>query len=332
MGSSRPRVSTPGRAKLRAAPTRNGSSRPATRTLWPLALLGAALVVALALVVAHGGGSARAAPLTLQLWPAGKGRIDVQQNAVTVGSCDFVDVLQSTNPCSVTVDSGSPVTLTAAAEPDAPIPPAVQNDVPDFQDSMPGTAFVRWSRYGCGASPSCTFTPDTNGDWLTAVFSPLQLEVGISGDGTVAVQGGAPLACSTTLGFGDTTCHGLFPADSSVTLVATPTTSTDAINWGSGCIANGATCTVDVTNIRTFASVGFGADPAPDFPFKITPTIRVVDAGSGSGTVTGGGIDCGSTCAAPFDYQARVTLQAQAAPGSTFATWAGVCSDRKSVV
>ncbi|GAO01525.1 PxKF domain-containing protein [Anaeromyxobacter sp. PSR-1] len=49
--------------------------------------------------------------------------------------------------------------------------------------------------------------------------------------------------------------------------------------------------------------------------------------GSGAGTIVSspGGIDCGATCAAPFDAPTLVTLTAVPDPGSTFVGWSGAC-------
>ncbi|HEU5064712.1 MAG TPA: PASTA domain-containing protein [Gaiellaceae bacterium] len=56
-------------------------------------------------------------------------------------------------------------------------------------------------------------------------------------------------------------------------------------------------------------------------------TLTVTKTGSGSGTVTSNasGINCGSTCSAPFPA-APVQLTATATPGSSFTGWSGDCS------
>jgi hypothetical protein len=299
----------------------------------------------------------------LSLWPAGQGRIEVRQNGVPViatqqdgspiqgaGGCDFLYLLEHPDPCDAVVVAGTPVTLTATTEPDAVVPnvtlpPNFQQEVPDFP--VPNPQFMHWTVFGCGTANPCTFTPDGS-DWVGAIFSPLQLEVGMSGSGTVGVQRAdgsldPGFTCppqDDPLDFFDTrtVCHGLYAADSSVVLVSSPGES--PITWGSGCdvdAGNSAVCRVAMSNLRTFAVVRFGGDPMndPTFalpapPFKITPQVRVVVSGSGHGVVAGSGFNCGLQCANPFDYQDRVTLQATPDPGSQFIGWQGVCSTAPS--
>jgi hypothetical protein len=55
-------------------------------------------------------------------------------------------------------------------------------------------------------------------------------------------------------------------------------------------------------------------------------TLTVSKGGTGSGTVTGGGIDCGATCSATYPSGSSVTLTAAAASGSAFVGWSGACS------
>ena len=52
-------------------------------------------------------------------------------------------------------------------------------------------------------------------------------------------------------------------------------------------------------------------------------TLTVAKSGSGSGIVTGGGIDCGSTCSVIVPSGTSITLTATAASGSALAGWSG---------
>jgi hypothetical protein len=58
------------------------------------------------------------------------------------------------------------------------------------------------------------------------------------------------------------------------------------------------------------------------FDVLIGQTLTVTKSGTGSGTVTGGGINCGTTCSDIYPGT-LVTLTAAAAPGSTFIGWSG---------
>jgi uncharacterized repeat protein (TIGR01451 family) len=58
---------------------------------------------------------------------------------------------------------------------------------------------------------------------------------------------------------------------------------------------------------------------------QCSPSVSVVRAGAGSGTVvsTPAGISCGTTCSASFPSGTPMTLSATAATGSTFTGWSG---------
>lgn len=318
------------------------------------ALFAAGLLAALQPVSRHGVANAAGGDVTLLLWPAGQGRIDLAQEGRALQKCDFAEILVSTTACELLVSPGVPVTLTAVPEPNATIPDQVKADVPDYPD--PTTSFVRWSRDDCASgtpSTQCTFTPETGGDWVTAVFTRLELEIGIKGQGTVTAQlasgAAVPLQCGDPLDFqgADSACHALVAADADVVLTATPTVAGTPIRWGTdpGCRPDGGNpasvrCTVTMSNIRTFATVAFGNPPTaacpveeegrvcpPQFPFQITPQLTVRVVGTGHGRVTGPGVDCRSTCTLGFAYQTDVTLNAGPAdPGSKFIRWRGACA------
>jgi hypothetical protein len=55
--------------------------------------------------------------------------------------------------------------------------------------------------------------------------------------------------------------------------------------------------------------------------------LRITTKGTKSGTVTGGGVDCGKLCSRTYDPGTTITLVATPAPGSTFTGWKdGGCS------
>ncbi len=61
-------------------------------------------------------------------------------------------------------------------------------------------------------------------------------------------------------------------------------------------------------------------------PIVTTSVLTVSNTGSGSGIVTGGTINCGSTCSATVNTGTVVALTASPNSGSTFSGWGGACS------
>jgi hypothetical protein len=73
-------------------------------------------------------------------------------------------------------------------------------------------------------------------------------------------------------------------------------------------------------------SVDIVGDPTAG-SLSCNPTLKVVLAGTGSGTVTGPQINCGAGCTAQYASGTAITLTATAAAGSVFTGWSGAgCS------
>jgi hypothetical protein len=70
-------------------------------------------------------------------------------------------------------------------------------------------------------------------------------------------------------------------------------------------------------------STADGGEPPPDAGEPVRATLTVQKLGTGSGTVTGTGIDCGSDCSETVDTGTTVTLAAVAAANSSFSGWVG---------
>lgn len=68
--------------------------------------------------------------------------------------------------------------------------------------------------------------------------------------------------------------------------------------------------------------VEYSAGEAPPEQYALT----VSKAGTGGGTVTGTGIDCGSDCSEVYAAGTQITLAAAPTSGSTFAGWGGACT------
>jgi hypothetical protein len=286
-------------------------------------LLGALVAAVVLAAGAPAGGTTgpriRADTVSFGFWPAGHGVVTATPENGTPKSCGP----DPGDPCAIDVENGTKVTLTATAE--------------------PGSTFKHWSTYGCDDDGPCVVIVEGDSDMVTATFSPLRLEVIWAGTGTVEAQSGEKLACDVDPTGGESQCTASLEADTVVVLKATPGVAGESIHWGEGCEPAGgdptsATCTVVMTNTRTFATLAFGDFIPPMFPFQIAVTIHVARGGSGQGTVKGSGtsqgndwsVDCPSTCAAQVIYQSTIRLVAQESSGSTFVRWEHVCGTNRT--
>ena len=195
--------------------------------------------------------------------------------------------------CSEELEAGTPVTLTAKAD--------------------PGSRFGGWENVDCGAAESCLVALD--GDrTVGAVFDlvppgrrTLSVDFRGSGSGSVSLDG---IECS-----GD--CNGTFTAGSAVTLTAEADGGSDFVRWEDvDCEQEEqeeASCTVTLDDDVTLGAV-----------FEQESAALAVDfGGKGSGSVSGG-IDCPGACKGTFATGSPVTLTALAGEGSVFVRWEGV--------
>jgi len=109
------------------------------------------------------------------------------------------------------------------------------------------------------------------------------------------------------------TCTGTYSYNSPVTITAIPDSTSDFAGW-TGCDStNSNTCTVTMTSNRS-VSVIFT---------RITYNLIVEKSGTGTGTVTASGINCGTDCSESYVFATFVNLTASANIGSTFTGWTG---------
>jgi Tol biopolymer transport system component len=137
------------------------------------------------------------------------------------------------------------------------------------------------------------------------------LTVLLSGTGTGTVTSSpAGIDCGSTCTFD-------FPANSPVSLTASPDPSSTFDSWSGACSGSGS-CDLPMDMDYSVTAV---------FTLK-TQTLVVTDSGTGSGTVTSSpaGINCGGNCSQDYDYGTDVTLSPNPDAGSTFDHWTGDCS------
>jgi poly(hydroxyalkanoate) depolymerase family esterase len=142
------------------------------------------------------------------------------------------------------------------------------------------------------------------------------LTVTKSGTGTGTVAGGA-INCGST-------CSASIASGTAVTLTATPASGSTFGGWSGACTGTGS-CIVTMTAAQ---SVGASFTTGTGTTFALT----VTKSGTGSGTVAGGPINCGTTCSANVASGTAVTLTATPASGSTFGGWSGACTGTGSCI
>jgi uncharacterized repeat protein (TIGR02543 family) len=198
--------------------------------------------------------------------------------------------------CSATYDSGTTVTLTA----------------------FPGiySKFTGWTGACTNASGTCTVTMSASRS-VTATFAPyypLWLDKVGSGAGTVT---------STPAGINcDGACvsaSSSFDVGTTVTLTATPDSTSTLSSW-TGCDSvSGNTCTVTMTAAKSVTVT-----------FARTTLTVTLPAGGGDVVSSPAGISCGingSTCSAVFARGTTVTLTwSLTGPVAGFAGWGGACT------
>lgn len=137
------------------------------------------------------------------------------------------------------------------------------------------------------------------------------VSVSVTGNGAVATATGS-INCGTV-------CSANVPANTSVTLTATPAAGHTLQSWGGACSsARGNTCTVAVSQ-ATSVTATFAAT-------SVSYTVSVSVTGAGTVTSPVGNINCGSACSANVPANTGMTLTATPAAGQVFQSWGGACS------
>jgi uncharacterized repeat protein (TIGR02543 family) len=156
---------------------------------------------------------------------------------------------------------------------------------------------------------------------VTATFTQANVLSVAIGNGAVTGGSGA-INC----GGGASICSANFAAGATVALVATPALGATFIGWTGACGGSATTCTVSMTQSRNVTATFSGATTGTGFTLTVSVT--------GNGTVTGGGISCGSgatACtSAGHAANSAVTLTATPSSGATFTGWGGGTSSSPS--
>jgi len=213
-------------------------------------------------------------------------------------------VVGGNSPYVIAVTQGSlppGMTLGEFTDPDGNVIPGVLSGTPESGGSY---AFTVQVTDADGTTASQAYTLEVAGPAAPQQFT---LNAASSGTGSGTI-GGNGLACGAT-------CSVLLDAGTTATLTATPAADSVFAGWGGACSGTGG-CSVTM-DADAFVSALFD---------KKQFTLTVGKAGSGTGTVSGGGIACGSTCATTKDIGTQLTLSATPDAGMVFSGWSGACT------
>jgi photosystem II stability/assembly factor-like uncharacterized protein len=196
----------------------------------------------------------------------------------------------------------------------------VGTDIGVFVTSNGGTS---WSTLGTGLPnvgimaltfhhATRTLRAGTHGrsawDLNLSLTSNYTLTVYTSGNGTVTSTDGF-ISCPGT-------CSHTYPANTQVTLNATPASGWTFNGWNGACSGTGSchlTMNQDQSVTATFIPPGFYQ-------------LMVSTSGNGTVTSTDGFISCPGTCYHTYPANTQVTLNASPAQGWSFSGWTGACS------
>lgn len=156
----------------------------------------------------------------------------------------------------------------------------------------PGTAslniFRGWSG-ACSGTGDCTVSMNLAQN-VKAIFStPTTLFASVNGPGSIS-SSPVGIACGAD-------CMEGYSRNAQVTLTANPLQGSNFVNWSGACSGTQRTCTVSMSQIREVTANFYYY-----WPLLVTRT------GSGTGTVTGVGINCGNDCWAEYRDGASMTL------------------------
>jgi len=217
-------------------------------------------------------------PLTVVPNGSGSGTVTSSPAGINCGSV-----------CSASFDSGSQVTLTAAA--------------------AAGSVFRGWSGGGCTGTGTC-ITTITAATAVSATFVaqfPLTISRAGSGTGTVS-SSPAGIDCGTD-------CTEAFDSGTTVALTAVPGAGSSFAGWSGGSCTGTGPCVVSIAAATTITAT---------FTLE-SYVLTVAKNGTGTGTVASApiGINCGSDCSESWPFGTMVQLVP--VPGSTsrFTGWTG---------
>lgn len=190
--------------------------------------------------------------------------------------------------------------------------------------------FPIWSDDDCLDARACTLVLDEPRRSISASFATQHVFARVNGPGRV-FSTPAGIDCTAT-GGSPMDCDADFPTGKDVALTAEGVNAkwvTDPAPTRAGCDSTAGTVCHVIAERTRWTVVSFaGVVPDQQYPPTAGAHFRIRKSGDGSGTVRGGGIDCGSQCAVEKNYGDRIVLLADASGGSRFVRWRRGCGER----
>jgi Divergent InlB B-repeat domain len=245
----------------------------------------------------------------------GDNEVTATFTSVSVGT----KTLSVTQPTGGNVSGGEIDCGSEASETDCSWIVTTDSTITLLEDPDSGSTFGGWGGACSGSNRTCTVTMTADRD-VTATFTTsattFALTVSVTGNGTVA---GSSISCTSA---GGSSCSAEVSAGTTVALTAQPNSGATFNGWGGACAGTSLSCSVTMSSAKSVtASFSGSSGTASQFPLGVSVT--------GNGTVTGGGISCGSgetTCTVNESAGATVTLTATPDSGASFTSWGGACS------
>ncbi len=250
----------------------------------------------------------------------GDNEVTATFTSVSVGT----KTLSVTQPTGGNISDGDIDCGTESSETDCSSIVTTDSTITLLEDPDSGYTFSGWGGACGGSDLTCTVTMSDDRD-VTATFTTsattFALTVSVTGNGTVA---GSSISCTSA---GGSSCSADVSAGTTVSLTAQPNAGASFTGWGGACAGTSLSCSVTMSTAKSVtASFSGSSGTASQFPLGVSVT--------GNGTVTGGGIRCGSgetTCTVNQTTGATVTLTATPDSGASFTSWGGACSGSSTI-
>jgi cysteine-rich repeat protein len=157
------------------------------------------------------------------------------------------------------------------------------------------------------ANEQCEDGNTTNGDGCSSTCRLEPFALAVTRVGSAASTG---LVTSAPAGINcGTDCAEIYLANTAVTLTAMPALNATFNGFSGSC--TGATCNLTMSSSRNVTAT-----------FELN-TLTIAKTGTGTGTVSGGGINCGATCSVTLNVGTSVMLTAAPNSDSIFTGWSG---------